>query len=377
MPINSVDSQPFEPSKRSFYRSDPAAYLLINKLHLSPLSFGLFSSAIAIGFYLFMAWVSNTLYSKPGQVGLLEDWFPWIWILFFNPIVVGYYLWSFQAIENVIKDLNASDVVETNKPEIYQNALNPYYQRWRTFLALCSAVTFSIFVFITRSGLNDSWTGSGILPALAVTITSLVIVYMGSMLVLNLITNVGIIHSILESKELKLNVNPLHPDRCGGLHSLSNYSLKTAYLAAVLGISVGLIEYQFITQGVGQVYWFVHLIIPLHVALSMACFFGPLLAAHRGMRKAKEELLQEIARQFQTDYSQIRLSLTGDAETFKKGNEKIKELRAFYTLTDEFPVWPFDVQTFRRFLLTVPSPLLPLLPKLIGTLLKKWGIDLG
>ena len=210
MPINSVDSQPFEPSKRSFYRSDPAAYLLINKLHLSPLSFGLFSSAIAIGFYLFMAWVSNTLYSKPGQVGLLEDWFPWVWILFFNPIVVGYYLWSFQAIERLIKDLDASDVVETNKPEIY-----------------------------------------------------------------------------------------------------------------------------------------------------------------------KEELLQEITRQFQTDYSQIRLSLTGDAETFKKGNEKIKELRAFYTLTDEFPVWPFDVQTFRRFLLTVPSPLLPLLPKLIGTLLKKWGIDLG
>ncbi len=244
-------------------------------------------------------------------------------------------------------------------------------------LALGSAVTFSIFVFITRSGLNDSWTGSGILPALAVTITTFVMVYMGSMLVLNLITNVRVIHSILESKELQLNFNPLHPDRCGGLHSLSDYSLKTAYLAAVLGILVGLIEYQFITQGVGRVYWFVHLIIPLHLALSMACFFGPLLAAHRGMRKAKDELLHEIARQFQTDYSQIRLSLTKDAETFKKGNEKIKELRAFYTLTEEFPVWPFDVQTFRRFLLTVPSPLLPLLPKLIGTLLKKWGIDLG
>jgi hypothetical protein len=377
MPINSVDSQPFEPSKRRFYRSDPAAYLFINKLHLSPLSFGLFSSAIATGFYLFMAWVSNTLYSQPGQVGLLEDWLPWVSILFFNPVVVGYYLWSFQAIENVIKDLEASDVVETNKPEIYQNALNPYYQRWRTLLALGSAVTFSIFVFITRSGLNDSWTGSGILPALAVTITTFVMVYMGSMLVLNLITNVRVIHSILESKELQLNFNPLHPDRCGGLHSLSDYSLKTAYLAAVLGILVGLIEYQFITQGVGRVYWFVHLIIPLHLALSMACFFGPLLAAHRGMRKAKDELLHEIARQFQTDYSQIRLSLTKDAETFKKGNEKIKELRAFYTLTEEFPVWPFDVQTFRRFLLTVPSPLLPLLPKLIGTLLKKWGIDLG
>jgi hypothetical protein len=28
--------------------------------------------------------------------------------------------------------------VETDKPEIYLKALSPYYQRWRTFLALGS-----------------------------------------------------------------------------------------------------------------------------------------------------------------------------------------------------------------------------------------------
>jgi hypothetical protein len=361
--------------KRSFYRSDPVASLLIEKLKVSPLSFGLLSIAITTGLYLFIAWVSHTLYSKPGQVGLLQDWFPWIWVLFINPVVLGYYLWSFQAIDNVIQDLEASDVVETDKSEIDRITLNPYYQRWRKFLALGSAVSYSILFFITRSGLKKSWTGSGTLPALFVTIVTFAVVYLGSILVLNLITNVRVLHRILGRKEL--NVNPLHPDRCGGLRPLSDYSLKTAYLAAVLGIMIGFMEYQFITQGVGRVYWFVHLIIPLHVALSMACFFGPLLAAHQGMKKGKEEILNEIAQQFQADYLQIHDNLAGDAETFKKGTEKIKELRAFYTLTDEFPVWPFDVQTFRRYLLTVPSPLLPLLPKLIGLLFKKWGIDLG
>lgn len=306
-------------------------------------------------------------YFKTGFLG--------IWLLFINPVALGYYLWSFQAIDNVIQDLEASDVVETDKSEIDRITLNPYYQRWRKFLALGSAVSFSIFVFITQPSLKKNWYGSGLLPAMSVTIATFAVVYLGSILVLNLITNVRILHRILGKKEL--NVNPLHPDRCGGLRSLSDYSLKTAYLAAILGIMVGLIEYQFITQGVGRVYWFVHLIIPLHVAVSMACFFGPLLAAHKGMKKAKEEILNEIARQFQADYSQIHANLAGDAETFKKGTEKIKELRAFYTLTDEFPVWPFDVQTFRRYLLTVPTPLLPLLPKLIGLLLKKWGINLG
>jgi hypothetical protein len=357
--------------KRSFYRSDPVASLLIEKLHLSPLSFGLLSLAIVAWLYLLIACVSNTLWSKVGQVGLLQDWLPWIWVLFINPVVAGYYLWSFQAIENVIKDLEESDVVETDKSEIDRITLNPYYQGWRKFLALGSATSYSIVVFITQPSLKNNWYGSGLLPTLSVTIATFAMMYLGSMLVLNLITNVWILHKILSRKELQLNVNPLHPDRCGGLRPLSYYSLKTAYLAAVLGIMVGFIEYQFITQGVARVYWFVHLIIPLHVALSMACFFGPLLAAHRGMKKAKEEILNEIAQQFQSDYLQIHANLAGDAETFKKGTEKIKELRAFYTLTDEFPVWPFDVQTFRRYLLTVPTPLLPLLPKLIELLLKK------
>jgi type III secretory pathway component EscS len=357
---------------RSFYRSDPIASLLIKKLHLSPLSFGLLSVAISAGLYLLAAWVSNTLWSKPGQIGLLQDWLPWIWVLLINPVVLGYYLWSFQAISNVIQELEVSDVVETDTSEIDRIAVKPYKPKWRKFLAFGSAVSFSIFVLITRPSLENSWTSSGLLPTLTVTIATFAVVYMGSMLVLNLITNVWVLHRILGEKEL--NVNPLHPDRCGGLRPLSDYSLKTAYLAAILGIMVGLIEYQFITQGNGRVYWFAHLIIPLHIALSIACFFGPLLAAHRGMRKAKEELLHEIARQFQKDYAQIHTDLTKDAETFKKGTEKINELRAFYTLTNEFPVWPFDVQTFRRFLLTVPSPLLPLLPKLIEILLKRWGI---
>lgn len=69
--------------KRSFYSSDSVAFLLIKKLHLSPLGFGLLSIVISTGLYLFTAWISNTLWSKPEQQqpGLLEDWVPWIWVL--------------------------------------------------------------------------------------------------------------------------------------------------------------------------------------------------------------------------------------------------------------------------------------------------------
>lgn len=372
--------------KRNLYRFDPLAYLLLDKFRLSPVAFGLLSIPSSIGLYFLTAWISNTLWSKPGQMGLLQDWFPWIWVLFIAPVVLSYYLWSFQAIDKVIQDLEASDVLRIDESEIEkinQIAFSGYAPKWRKFLALSSAVIFSIFVCITRFGLRNSWTSSHPLTILMITVVTFIVVYIGSILVLNLIANIWILHCILkrELEQREFNVNPLHPDRCGGLRSLSDYALKTAYLIAVLGIMVGFIEYQFIVRGTGQNYWFVHLVIPLDIVLSIVCFFGPLIAAHRGMRRAKEELLREIAKQFQADYSKIHSSLTGDAETLTKGADKIKELQAFYALTNEFPVWPFDVQTFRRFLLTVPAPLLPLLigiaKKIIETFLKKWGIELG
>lgn len=365
--------------KRNLHRFDPVAYLVIEKFRLSPLTFGLLAAVTVIGVDLFTAWISNTLWSKPAQMGLLQDWIPWVAGIFINPVTLGYYLWSFQAIDQVIQDLETSDVLEIDKLELDKFVINVYSQKWRKLSALASAIFFSTIVFIIRPRLEDSWTSSSLLPTLTVTIATFVVVYMGSILVLNLITNIWIFYRILGKKDL--DINPLHPDRCGGLRCLSDYSLKTAYLVAVLGIWIGVIEYQAITQDVGKGFWFVHLVIPLYICLSVVCFFGPLLAAHSGMKRAKEEFLHKIARQFRTEYSGIYNSLAEDTEAFKKKSEKIQHLRTLYTMTDELPVWPFDVKTFRRYLLTVPTPLIGTLigiaRKLLMTLLNQQGIKLG
>lgn len=372
--------------KLNLYRFDPVAYLLHEELRLSPFLLGLLAIISGTIIYLLTAWVSKTLWPNPNTSAkeLFEDWFPWIWVFFIVPIVLGYYLWSFQAISEVIQDLETSDVVDIDESElveINQTILNIYKSRWRKFLALSSAAIFSIFVYITRNDLSNSWTSSHPLPRVMLTTITFAVVYMGSVLVLNLISNIWILHHILQ-RELErqdFKVNPLHPDQCGGLRCLSDYALKTAYLAAILGIMVGFIEYQFISQG-NKIDWYVHLIIPLDILLSIICFFGPLLAAHTGMRRAKDELLLEISKQFQADYSHLHSSLKNDAKTLRKGADKIKELQSFYSVTNDFPVWPFDVRTFRRFLITISSPVLPILvgifSKMISLLLKKWGIEI-
>lgn len=225
-----------------FYRADPVARFLLEKVRVSPVMLALLSIAITASSAIFIAWISRTLPSQPEEfTGLFEDPVPWVLILFINPVVIGYYLWSFQAIDKVIIDLEKSDAIEIEVSEINRISQAAYRKKWRRLMAIASAIIFSIFVFKTRFGLTASWTGSGTLPALAATAATFIVVYLGSLLVLNLIANVWILHRVFETKEL--NVNPLHPDRCGGLRSLSNYALKTAYLAGILGLLVGLIEY--------------------------------------------------------------------------------------------------------------------------------------
>ncbi|MEH2313246.1 MAG: hypothetical protein V7K35_18005 [Nostoc sp.] len=63
--------------KRNLHRFDFVAYLVIEKFRLSPLTFGLLAAVTATVVYLFTAWISDTLWSKQGQMGLLKDWIPW------------------------------------------------------------------------------------------------------------------------------------------------------------------------------------------------------------------------------------------------------------------------------------------------------------
>ena len=372
-----ININPKNISKRKSHYFDPMANILIENFHLTPLKVAFLTFVIAAGVALLTAWISDTLWSKNGQSGLLETGIPWIALLILNPVILGYYLYSFRSINSVIQDLEASDIVETNQAEVDRVLRRFYYRKRRILIALGSAISFSCFVFITRPGLEKSWSASGLLPNIATTIATFIIAYAGSMLVLNLISNIRILYLIFREKNL--NINPFHPDRCGGLCALSNYSLKTAYLIAILGVWVGIVEYQFIRQGAGQAYWYAHLLIPFYFAISITCFFGPLLAAHNGMKKVKEDFLHQIAQQFQIDYSEIHGILDKDVEALQKGTEKIQQLRTLYTITDAFPVWPLDLSTLRRYLFTASTPFIPLLiglsESLIGALLKQWKIE--
>lgn len=344
----------------NLFRFDPVAFLLIEKLKLSPISFGLWSFIITSLISLFTAWISNTLWLPKDSVGLLNDPFPWVGTLFAS-IIWGYYLWSYYSIIELLDKLGISDIIKTNPQEISKIIRRIYCNDNRKYSALFISIFFSISGFLTQTGNENSWYGSKLLPNVVSTAIILLGIYICSMLVFNLISNIWIFHQVLRNNNVKNNVkiNPLHPDRCGGLRPLSDYSLNTTYLIAFFGVLVGVIILSTISNN--QSNWHVYLLIPLYMILSVTCFFGPLWTAHSSMKNSKEELLNKIAEQFQTDYSNTHLTLDDDAEKLARKIKKIEQLEQFYNMTDAFPVWPFDVRNFRRYLLTLPSPVIPLL----------------
>lgn len=346
--------------------SDPLARLLIDRFHLTPVRFALIIAIVAFGGGLLLSLITDTFLPQPGRIGFLNDWSPWLWSLVFTPVLTGYYLWSSSSIEQLFHDLQQSEAVDIQENEL--GVIAPYYHNpWREILSLAMAVIIGIAVFVLRPRVQG-WAGSTDAVRTATSIMIIFGTYAVSMLCLTLLTNIWALRRILRGKEF--HVNPLHPDRCGGLKALSIYSLKTVYLVAIFGLLIGASEYRFISQGLTQQFWFFHLGIPLYIVIAGYCFFAPLTLAHDKMQNAKKILLTDIARQFRDDYKSTHNALGEKTETLKGDVDKIQQLQILYELTDKFPVWPFDVQTIRSFLAALTSPFIPIIIGFIVNFLK-------
>jgi hypothetical protein len=104
--------------------------------------------------------------------------------------------------------------------------------------------------------------------------------------------------------------------------------------------------------------YFTWMAIATYVILAPLVFFLPLGTAHVSMRRAKDRHLLLLAERFDAEYRQAADQID-EAGTLKSNVEKMEQLRKLYKITEEFPVWPFDVTNLRRFLTVITAPLAP------------------
>lgn len=333
------------------YRADPFARFLIDKLRITPVGIGLLSIVISLmlaGVNILSNWSNRTPEMVASSLPLAFA------ALFLNPIIYGYYLWSFQRAMLITKSLIDDNILIVKELDPITETARSFGRKWHWLVGLAMGTTFGCAMFAQYQYSLTNNTIPLLSPWL-IALATLAVVYCGTILVLNLICNVLLLNHILGNASL--DINPLHPDHCGGLKALSAYSLQTAYLVGILGIWVGILEYQFIQQHYALGF---HVLIPFYVSASMVIFFGPLLAAHKEMQDAKRGLLHKISRKYKLEYEQICLQIDDGADGLKFKAERLEELKSFYDTTDRFPVWPFDVAVLRQYAFTVSTPIISL-----------------
>lgn len=186
-----------------------------------------------------------------------------------------------------------------------------------------------------------------------------------------------LLRDIVEHAEL--HMLPGHPDRCGGLRPIGRLGLRNQYALTVSGFNVAVLALEFHylfhvdfdQPGDARSLVVLFAIVAMaYVLFAPVVFLGPLLAFRDGMKRAKDQLMSEVAQRLRLELQRFREQVP-DGTITKEDEDRVDRLRKVGRIIEELPVWPFDASTLRRFITAYAIPIAGgLLANLAATLLK-------
>ena len=156
-----------------------------------------------------------------------------------------------------------------------------------------------------------------------------------------------------------VNIQPFHPDGCGGLGSLMEQSGKLYWGMVAFGVvaALGVLSNTFVySLELFGLYNFSLLL--SYLLLTGIAFFLPLYALTDSMRAAKQKLLVSIEER----YRELNARQGSGANNLDKlSDENVADLEALKSLQEtarSMQVWPFNRDSLIRFVCAAATPLL-------------------
>ncbi len=353
-----------------FTIKDPLAEFIIKKVKWSPFRTAVIAFLYAWIIDLAVAGMTGRILPSPDFRSLADDYLHFAVIILY-PVIMGYYIWIYQIPKIIINKLEASVVVsytDTAKKQVEAILNTPL----PSFIALILGLITGGLVFYQDMIALPAWHNANYFPALVRAILlNVPTAYAFWLLLFRYMINVRIFSLILA----KVVLHPLHPDKAGGLRPLGQYALNTTYPIVLAGTIMAFAEYwQYIKGGFATSYFY-HSALMLLLILTPIIFFAPLRSAHDSMKRAKDGLLTDISIQFNRDLSLAHSELSSSSNSLEDNIKKIEQLQKLHKLATAFPVWPYDTETIRRFVVTMFSPVIvigiPLVINIISNVLTK------
>jgi hypothetical protein len=165
-------------------------------------------------------------------------------------------------------------------------------------------------------------------------------------------------HTSSETKTLKLEINPLHPDRVGGLRPIARLGLQNQTMVAILSINLGALIV--VLDTIGSIMWMGWLAAATYIVVAPAVFIGPLLPFRKHVLNAKHSYLSRIAKQFKQDLD-ATLDDQDDAQRDSERLDRIERLTHIHERISRLPEWPLDTSTITKSVGVFMSPVVSVL----------------
>ena len=373
---NSFDATELEPE--GIAKGDPLLKML-SGIKASPILLGVAYSLMFMSVRAFAAWRAGHLRTVGTVTGFFDD--PALYTnLISGAVVWAYYTWMPRGIVTVFKGFYGNGVIGAPIPSMHEKEekrtnvsfteeMQASFGRWwwcAASLAIAASATFILVLPpYLAMGQNAYWSAETLSLILSL-LWMLIGLYCVVLLLIYSVLGIYWLSRLFNN--FTIYVRPLHPDRAGGLSPLGNFTLMLSYIIAVIGIMFVSTPITRNYQAVGtwRFRWTTELLVGLgiYVVAAPTVFFAPLSVAHNAMKEAKDQLLLQIARRFEKEYSRIREVLDEDVPSLEYSSKILEnsskilgELQTLHDTTSKFPVWPFNVSNVTRFGTSYVSPI--------------------
>ena len=150
----------------------------------------------------------------------------------------------------------------------------------------------------------------------------------------------------------KISIDPLHPDRRGGLSCIGQFIIKVSLLlssgALVIPMAFEIVEEKL------EIY--VYIAIAMFIASITLPFIYPTFKIGKTVRKIRDDILEEIRR----EYYDIESLVRDTKEDFKKLVLllSLSEIREKYRMYENLKLYPFEIEIFIKLLSSLILPVL-------------------
>jgi len=273
-----------------------------------------------------------------------------VWSFFLTPIgvIIGYYF--LKAVNNTFSNICELGVVKIPEKRIkkctneIQSRFNkPIYTVIAVFLGI---LMFGTFIYMAHRNDLKYWWGhcqygySGYYLGFAMGFITYAAIYV-------LFIMWETILSIKYLMSYPIVPRPFHPDKCGGFSQIGKIIFLLYALVAWAGVAIFTVYTMGYFNLENTLTFF--LVITIYTIVSPILWLTPTMFVVNKLRYEKTKLLHSLESNLHKDYEHVREQILIDPmqRNIDISLEKIERAKKIFSLIDDMPIWPFNVQRIR------------------------------